>query len=392
MCLIRVDKGNCFSARNRVLMEGGNPIVSVCSNSGLAGGGTNRRGVYTNPERQLQEESCMREIFDARGKQFVETQIFGRWGFNNVGTSISTRTLQGIDYTDEQSFNHANYRTVFKTVKAGSTTFVFVAGPNANIKDGTPTGSRQRTACRVVHGDYNLFVRCIEQALCGFLSECVAHPNAVPIIAGLSTGVYAGPHTRVKREFAQIARRVIETFEFNGRPFSTYFAEVVIATNESAAPMQSTVQRVPNGAVCKYGEGCYRTNQAHVNEYHQGVHPSMHNGRRRFEEKVRPHGDRSYTTAAPMQSAAQRMFNGAVCKYGDGCYQTNTEHVATFHQGRSPASRVIVRASPVARCPYGDSCLHVLSWNMGHIETQHPDIYLWLCKNPNKNLTSYLGF
>lgn len=456
MCKVERFPGTCFQARKYVVdVLGLFAILLVCANAGQPGGGTNNAGKFVVPKKKPQEEEVFCEIDERKGRSFVENVLFRLWGLLGDGKTITHQgidytTCPMSDYSLVlASFRAGDTHYIFVAAPNASTGgrvggsmqrtastaarddyYVFREGVKFAVMgfllgciglDAVPIVTM--IGCGIYAGQEHK--KHINEEFYTIVEEVLRMLyNGVPI--GSNFGLVLVPegkdaktsNDRATCEYGSKCTRknpahIAQYHPVSNACFALPQARPAGVSEESsvcvygsnctrinpdhimrchAAPMQSTAQRVTNGAVCEYGKGCYRTSQVHVDECHQGVPPRMRNSQRRFEEKVHPHGDRSYTTAAPMQSAAQRMFNRDVCEYGEGCYQTNTEHVATYHQGRTPASRGVVRASTVARCKYGDSCWHVLSGNMGHIETQHPDIYSWLRKNPNKNLTSYPGF
>ena len=103
--------------------------------------------------------------------------------------------------TGTKSFNHLSQYP---------TSLVFVGGPNAGASRGSVASSTRRTFNQACEADYNLFRECLKAALrAGLLAMAMEGCDAV-LLAGVSTGLYAGPHKlRVLADFETIVNELL---------------------------------------------------------------------------------------------------------------------------------------------------------------------------------------
>jgi len=61
---------------------------------------------------------------------------------------------------------------------------------------------------------------------------------------------------------------------------------------------------------------------------------------------------------------ASKTAGQPICKYGDGCYRENPEHLDDYHQGKTLEER----RKPQCPCPYGSKCYRT---NPKHLKQYH---------------------
>ena len=157
-------------------------------------------------------ETCTRE--------FSET-IAERWGLL-IQDSIDTSTRQGVDYSKALACDYSDAWTVSQAhLSAKSvvpnefdysmqypTTLCFVAGPNVKARD-TAIGSMSRTLNTQI-GDYDVFRAAVKCALAAGLRAMAAEGCTIALVAGVSTGVYAGQFKQqINADFSAIVNEIL---------------------------------------------------------------------------------------------------------------------------------------------------------------------------------------
>lgn len=199
----------------------------VAGNSGRIAGGCgdtiNMRFRSIHPEHTTQEESIVsnwvttmetkknvdrevlfRQLLDGNGKP--------RWGLiEPVGASRAT--YQGKDYTVAEPSDYFEAWEVPGAYLSGSeglfaTDLVFVAGPNVGSR-GTKTGSMTRTFYTALT-TYEDFREAVKQAVRAGLIKMNDLECEVALVAGVSTGIYAGQHShRINKEFVDLVNEIL---------------------------------------------------------------------------------------------------------------------------------------------------------------------------------------
>lgn len=141
-----------------------------------------------------------------------------RWGLM-VPQGKDTTTYQGKVYTEARPSDYEEAWEVPDAVLSADssgtgasyeTTLVFVAGPNVGMR-GRPDGSMARTFNSHMQNSYPSFregVKCAVRAGLNKMRECQC---SVALVAGVSTGIYAGPlfRTRINAEFTSIVDEIL---------------------------------------------------------------------------------------------------------------------------------------------------------------------------------------
>ena len=123
----------------------------------------------------------------------------------------------------------------FDTRRSYATTLVFAAGPNANTGSlaREESSSMRRTYSAAAAAAYPLLEEGVRCALRAALDASIAEGCDVCLVAGLSTGIYAGPwRERINAEFARIVEGLLaEPLATGGEelPRGCYFRRVVWA-------------------------------------------------------------------------------------------------------------------------------------------------------------------
>jgi hypothetical protein len=148
--------------------------------------------------------------------------IFEKWGFRPT-TPTSVDTIQSVDFTTSTKARDYSRCWVVNNVQLSSktssgfemskqypTSLFFVGGPNAGARGSCPESSTRRTFSSACEADYDLFYNSIKAALrAGLLA--MAHEGCdVALLAGVSTGLYAGPHRqRIGADFAKLVKELL---------------------------------------------------------------------------------------------------------------------------------------------------------------------------------------
>ena len=167
------------------------------------------------PERQ--EMHC---------SQVFRRRLYRRWGLSEPNGSANA-TLQNVDYTavtrPEQYSDAWVLDDVYlssKVVRSASnefdfscqypTTLYFAAGPNAGARGRSSSSSTRRTFNDAFAADYDLFRSGVKAALRAALVAMALRGCDVALLAGVSTGLYAGDHQpRLLAEFEAIVNEVL---------------------------------------------------------------------------------------------------------------------------------------------------------------------------------------
>ena len=211
--------------------------VMVAGNSGLPGGGVGRKNdvlglnyeELNKSKHKGQEESIVSSWLKGMciGKDPVKCEhiqaknfdlIKGEWGFESFDDKNNYDTIQGVNYvttTEAQDYGDA-WVVRDARLKHSDNTYpvnlFFVAGPNAS-NGRTDTGSMNRTRNEkaAVKGNYDFFKECIMAALRAGLDAMIAENITIAIVAGLSTGIYAGVHKRdIEGDFKGLLKKVLD--------------------------------------------------------------------------------------------------------------------------------------------------------------------------------------
>lgn len=189
-----------------------------------------------------QEEDIMRTWLlsytsDQRQEQF--NNIGGKWGLDN---KENNNTIQKFEYVNSEIPEiYSKPDIVVKDVKITpwetppkkgqpgsldkSRTFdanlVFVAGPNASTPiQNKSEGSTARTANIKAKTEYNFFKEGIKVALKTAFDKLNENDIKIAIVAGISTGIYAGKHKdKISKDFIRLVQDVLEqnksTYKFD---------------------------------------------------------------------------------------------------------------------------------------------------------------------------------
>jgi hypothetical protein len=160
-------------------------------------------------------------------KTFRDT-IFLRWGFKPDEPTTVT-TMHGVDFTTSLKSSDYSRCWVVDGVKLSNktghtttgafdmtqqyrTSLFFVGGPNAGAKGSpqNPESSTRRTYSPACAANYALFYESVKAALrAGLLA--MAHSGCdVALLAGVSAGLYAGPHKqRINDDFRALVNSLL---------------------------------------------------------------------------------------------------------------------------------------------------------------------------------------
>ena len=169
--------------------------------------------------------------------QLFNATIARRWG---MAADKGTMTVQDVDYTstnnpsdwgDAWSLPGELART-FKHAQKGMLKYpavlVWVAGPNAGAV-GRPGGSMARTLSLRAQKNYPFLRDGVKAAMRAGLDSMADKGVTVAILAGVSTGIYAGPHKKqINEEFPTIVDELLcEPVGPHGELRGCYFAKVI---------------------------------------------------------------------------------------------------------------------------------------------------------------------
>ncbi len=232
--------------------------VMIAANSGLPGGGLGYHSdsiSETDLNLKTQEESVwanavLTECGNNKKSQanFHSNTIKGVWGMlDSTRGSTNTQTIQGIDFTT--ATNKMAYNGVY-VVKGYQLSWVnvdntgakqlshntkypvtFVFADSVNVAPGrSATGSMRRTQNAKAATDYVFFRDCVKTKLRSAL-DAMANENVdIPLVATLSTGVYADKHQfRIVKDFNTILKEVLEEkVGPQGEKRGQFFRKVII--------------------------------------------------------------------------------------------------------------------------------------------------------------------
>jgi hypothetical protein len=249
--------------------------VLIAANSGLPCGQVGRDGFGSEHTLncRTQEESIMANVLLTQfGDQYEQHKAFMKrsfdqvWGMIDGHTGGSTQTVQGIDFT--KADHPEAYAQVYvlgdckiSPIKEGrgrskqldqkasyDVTLFFADSVNANPRNGTPTGTMQRTLNARSIQDYDFFVDCIKTKLRSSLDAMIAEGITHPILAKLSCGIYAGNHKkRINAEFngilAQVLQEPIPSRAETRNARRDYFQEVILS-DVCRSPSDSSLIRI----------------------------------------------------------------------------------------------------------------------------------------------------
>jgi len=202
--------------------------VMIAGNAGRPLGMLNKKGridfskVY-HSSFHTQEESVLQYIIlQLRQQGKTENDInklfkpiLESWGFSHDDHK-STMTKQGFDYTVARDM--APYDIAY-TLDLGSFVICWVFGPNANGSVGTPTGSMQRTYSGFASNKYYYFSNAIYTAINAGVNALKNKVKTI-ILAGVSTGVYAGPwKQQIRRDY----NNILKNFTYSNKEISFYY-------------------------------------------------------------------------------------------------------------------------------------------------------------------------
>ena len=259
-----------------IASEDGKVGIMIAGNSGLALGAL----AYQYPKPDLkkqyrtQEEDVLQDWLVAsmnmkKSVQATMDLVYCKWGMVHPKDcvwgsgpppdDVRFRTMQGIDYHNlpreaanafreswflEDQYMGIKGRNIYKT------TLVWVAGPQANPDMGTPDGTMHRTFVKSVsgHGAYKYFLKMVRAALEAAFDTMIKLEVDIPIVAAISTGVYAGVHGnqyteingrkklqtpgRINQHFIELVRNVLAGKpKGSNYPRKDYFKYAVLPRN-----------------------------------------------------------------------------------------------------------------------------------------------------------------
>ena len=237
--------------------------IMIAGNSGLPGGAL----AYEYPDINLeampktQEENVLIDWLKGslqigRSVKCSMDLIMDKWGMINKKGS-DHETIQGTNYYELDPKKNRHDLTAFReswvldneVMNYKGTNFkcaiVFVAGPQANPNIGKEGGTVQRTYVSSVANkeDYIYFREMIKGALRAAFDSMIVIGVSIPIVATISTGIYAGIHGnskdkdnniiegRIQREFPSLVLAVLEEKPTNSSmkyKRINYFQKVII--------------------------------------------------------------------------------------------------------------------------------------------------------------------
>lgn len=185
----------------------------IAGNSGrIAGGCGNTIGMRFEKIHQChttQEENIVSNwVMTMEGLGYKREQLFRqlvdersrpRWGLVRPVDTTDRRTYQGKDYTIAEPSDYEEAWEVRDAVLSGDSTgrgeryatdLIFVAGPNVGAT-GTSSGSTRRTFNTKIQ-TYGAFREGVKRALRAGLRKTDELQCQVALVAGVSTGIYAG--------------------------------------------------------------------------------------------------------------------------------------------------------------------------------------------------------
>lgn len=157
---------------------------------------------------------CRKQLF----RQLLDDRGRPRWGLVRPVDATDRRTYQGKDYRVAEPSDYEEAWEVRDAVLSGdssgrgeryATDLIFVAGPNVGTT-GTSSGSTRRTFNAKIQ-TYGAFREGVKRALRAGLRKTDELQCQVALVAGVSTGIYAGHHfrDRIRAEFVDVVDEVL---------------------------------------------------------------------------------------------------------------------------------------------------------------------------------------
>ena len=204
----------------------------IAGNSGRVAGGCgdtiNMRFVSIHPGHKTQEENIVSNwVTTMENLGYTRKQLFSqlldasgqpRWGLVKPMDAADRSTHQGKDYTIATPSDYFEAWTVRDAILSGdsvgggglyATDLVFVAGPNVGSR-GAPSGSMARTFNSKIT-TYGEFREAVKQAVRAGLIEMERIGCRVALVAGVSTGIYAGSYqARINADFVSLVDEILD--------------------------------------------------------------------------------------------------------------------------------------------------------------------------------------
>ena len=241
-------------AANAAFEKQGRVAIVIAGNSGRPGGGVTNDGDWSQLDQSklkphtTQEEDVFSNFlrathtrsgnFNLRAAQAHFKELYSQWGLSHPdaksGSANFYSTKQEVDYVntvDPNDFSkpcvftsgsiakvdlHKKHKSQrwFNLDETKPVDLLFIAGPNANPENGSPTGSMQRTLCQKAAGDYRFFYKGIQAAIRAALNTCEREgysTNDTVLLPQLSCGIYAGKHKeRIGIEFPKLVQNILD--------------------------------------------------------------------------------------------------------------------------------------------------------------------------------------
>ena len=269
-----------------------------------------------HPNHTTQEENIvsnwvttMEKLGYAREQLFAQLLDHGRprWGLVKPLDNVDRTTYQKKDYTVAKPRDYYEAWAVQGAILSGdsmgggglyATSLVFVAGPNVGSR-GTANGSMARTFNHVLT-EYKDFREAVKQAVRAGLVEMDKLGCQVALVAGVSTGIYAGPHrSDINVEFVDIVNEIL-------REMSVVFLKLVyyvtLPNDKTPGPDPATLKRLL-AEVQTLHQGSASTGASASTASDGGVEQGQGRERKRnAEQSAAPAEKRSARAAAAAQS------------------------------------------------------------------------------------------
>lgn len=238
----------------------------IAGNSGRIAGGCgdtiNMRFMSIGPGHTTQEEnivsnwvSTMEQLGYTRKQlfsQLLDASRQPRWGLVNPSNAADRTTYQGKDYTIATPSDYFEAWAVQDAVLSGdsegggvrryATDVVFVAGPNVGLR-GAPSGSMARTFNSNIT-TYGEFREAVKQAVRAGLIEMDRIGCRVALVAGVSTGIYAGSYrVRINANFASLVDEILNEESLDGLAL-VYYITLPSATARDKSCDPPTLERL----------------------------------------------------------------------------------------------------------------------------------------------------
>lgn len=260
------DGGNSCLLGHHYADKGKKVGLIIAGNSGRPGGNAilyHLDGrLFINPHigYRTQEESVVSNWIITSSNQLGHTyeeianNICNEWGLKNIN-GVDNMTIQGKNYTKNSDYLYMDAWVInnqqgeqlcveendnYNFYKLFNAKLIFIAGPNAKKPDGAKKSqshnilksgvnvisehSMERTYNSEAANNYEIFKRCISDAVIAGLYAANENNCEIVIFPHISGGIYAGDHNTVYtiNEFKKIVEGVCNTYYFR------YIEEIII--------------------------------------------------------------------------------------------------------------------------------------------------------------------